>query len=91
MSDVEKSRLTTEIKTPVSKEHAEEGYVVLPVGERQFGDFIKSLLGSPQTISNTIEGAFEIDANSVKSLHSLLIQRISQQNGGEQIDVTPGG
>ena len=42
-----------------STEMVEEGYAILPFNEGQFRDFIKSLLGSPQSISKSFEGAFQ--------------------------------
>lgn len=66
----------------VPAEPVEEGYVVLPYNEGQFKDFIKSLLGSPQAITKTIYGTFEIDQNDIRNLYSLLYQRVIQQNEG---------
>lgn len=66
--------------TPLSVEH---GYVQLPYTEDQFKDFLKSLLGSPQSLTHHLSGgAFEITQSHVRNLHELLCQRIAQQNGG---------
>lgn len=53
-------------------EQTEEGYVVLPFNEDGFRDFIKSLLGSPQTIGKSIYGAFEIEVADIRNLHQLI-------------------
>jgi hypothetical protein len=64
----------------------EDGHIVLPFKEGQFERFIKGLLGSPQTISNTKKGSYEIDVNDLRSLYQLISQRITQQNDGKLID-----
>ncbi len=60
----------------------DEGQVVLPYNRAQFREFIKGLLGSPQVISNTINGGFAIEAHDLSNLHQLIMQRVSQQNDG---------
>lgn len=64
----------------------EDGYVTLPFNQGQFERFIKGLLGSPQTISNTKRGGYEIDVNDLRNLNQLINQRITQQNGGKLIE-----
>src|SRR5206468_8826898 len=54
--------------------------IVLPCSTQDFGNFISSLLGKPQTLSNTLRGPFEVASADVTNLHALLMQRISQQN-----------
>ena len=66
----------------VPSSHIEEGYVKLPLNEGQFRDFIKSLLGSPQSINKNINGSYQVDVNDVRNIHLILIQRVSQQNNG---------
>ncbi|HBF34185.1 TPA: hypothetical protein DDW35_06440, partial [Candidatus Sumerlaeota bacterium] len=56
--------------------------VVLPCSTHDFGSFISSILGKPQTITNTIKGPFEIDQNNVLNIYALLCQRVAQQNEG---------
>src|SRR5215208_6114160 len=63
-------------------EQVEAGYVMLPYDEAQFKDFIKSLLGSPQTVGKTIRGIFEIEMNDIRNLYQLILQRVTQQNDG---------
>lgn len=58
----------------------QSGAVVLPCSTKDFGSFISGLLGKPQTISNMIRGPFEISRDDILNVHSLLTQRISQQN-----------
>lgn len=60
----------------------EHGYVQLPYDEEQFRDFLRSLLGSSQSLSSFIEGPFVVDREQIASLYHLLQQRISQQNAG---------
>lgn len=56
------------------------GTVVLPCSTEDFGSFISSLLGKPQTMANFIRGPFELSKDDVLNLHVLLSQRIAQQN-----------
>jgi hypothetical protein len=58
------------------------GHVVLPFDEEQFKGFIKSLLGSPQSITKYFRAVFEITFDDVAQLHQIILQRIAQQNGG---------
>lgn len=64
--------------TPLAQ--VEEGYVVLPFSEGQFRDFIKTLLGSPQALTRSFRSEFEVDANALRNVHVLLLQRMRQQN-----------
>ena len=56
--------------------------VVLPCSEAEFGDFVSSLLGKPQTISRFVSGVFEISRDDLINIHHLIDQRIHQQNEG---------
>ena len=60
----------------------EEGFVVLPMTGDQFKEFVKSLLGNPQTISKNFAGSFDIEPADVRNLYHLILQRITQQNDG---------
>ena len=60
----------------------DEGYITLPMRKGDFQDFIKSLLGSPQSINKNIRGPFEITFDDLKDIYNLIIQRITQQNDG---------
>ena len=66
----------------VEPEDQAQGYVLLPVTNQQWKGFVKSLLGSPQTITKTLRGTYEIDRSDIRNLYQLIDQRISQQNGG---------
>jgi hypothetical protein len=70
------------INQPGSETDRVSGYVKLPISEEQFGEFVKSLLGSPQAILRKINGEFEVGIDDVCNINALLIQRIQQQNGG---------
>jgi len=63
-------------------ETMEDGYVILPYNADQFKGFIKSLLGSPQTINKEFRSPFEIEADGINQLYQLIIQRVTQQNEG---------
>jgi hypothetical protein len=64
----------------VPAEGVEEGFVVLPYTKDEFKDFIRSLLGSPQAISKSLRGGFEIGVSDLRNLHQLISQRLRQQN-----------
>lgn len=68
-----------EVTTPAI---IEAGYLRLPFDHEQFRDFIKGLLGKPQSITKSIVGSYEIEVSDIQSLHELLRQRIEQQNAG---------
>lgn len=58
----------------------EHGYVVLPYSKDEFKDFIGSLLGTPQAITRTLVGSFDICPDDIRNLQQLISQRILQQN-----------
>ncbi len=62
--------------------------IVLPCELDHFREFISGLLGKPQTISKRFRGAFDINAANIEDLHSLICQRISQQNKASLIQFT---
>ena len=72
--------------TPPSLAQVAEGYVVLPFGQEKFKEFVKTLLGSPQAVTGTHQGGFEVTLEDVRNLHQLLLQRITQQNDGHLIN-----
>lgn len=59
-----------------------KGYLTIPFEGDQFANFIRGLLSSPQTLSKTIEGHFEIHLKDLQNFHDLISQRIIQQNDG---------
>lgn len=60
----------------------DEGYITLPFNQGEFKEFIKGLLGNPQSINKTIDGIFEINFDELRNVNHLIIQRITQQNDG---------
>lgn len=54
--------------------------IALPVSNEKLGGFISSLLGQPQTIERELYGSFNIDHSWLLHVHSLIDQRIKQQN-----------
>jgi hypothetical protein len=65
-----------------------EAAVVLHCSSEDLRDFISGLLGRPQTISKTFRGAFDVTADHVQDLHSLITQRVYQQNKASLIQFT---
>jgi hypothetical protein len=65
-----------------------KGHLTLPFDHANFADFVKSLLGRPQSINKTIAGIFDIDIADIMDLHHLLDQRINQQNKATLIQFT---
>lgn len=62
--------------------------VVLPCTTDQFANFVSGLLGKAQTMSNSLEGPFEITKVEVVNVHHLLTQRVAQQNDGAMMQFT---
>ncbi|MES2878085.1 MAG: hypothetical protein V4713_06645 [Pseudomonadota bacterium] len=58
----------------------EQFAIALPCSQEDFGKFIGSLLGKPQTISNSLQGSFEIQKNDIVDSYHLVNQRVQQQN-----------
>ncbi len=67
----------------VNKDHSGDKYaVMLPCEPHQFNQFIGSLLGKPQTITQHLEGSFDVSMPELITLYHLVDQRVSQQNRG---------
>ncbi|MDO9270620.1 MAG: hypothetical protein Q7T96_16065 [Methylobacter sp.] len=62
--------------------------VMLPCEPSQFGAFVSSLLGRPQTIYKPISGPFEINKDDIQNIHQLIEQRLHQQNDASLIQFT---
>jgi hypothetical protein len=62
--------------------------VILPCSDEEFGEFISSLLGKPQTIEKVIGGTFAIDDQNIANVCHIVHQRISQQNEAKLIQFT---
>lgn len=54
--------------------------IMLPCSPNDFGKFISSLLGKPQTIEKSIRGIFYIGKDEIINSYHLVNQRIRQQN-----------
>lgn len=54
--------------------------LVIHMERAGFADFVKGLLGQPQTIENLYAGAFDIGKDAIENLFHLVDQRVSQQN-----------
>lgn len=66
---------------PINNNPDEPSYAIaLPCSQEDFGTFIGSLLGKPQTISKAYRGAFEIKREDIHNSYHLVIQRVQQQN-----------
>lgn len=68
-------------------EDFQKGYLTLPFNEDQFKEFIKGLLGTPQTITKRIKGNFEIHLKDLQNFHDLINQRVTQQNNGKLVQL----
>ena len=66
----------------IINENAGKSSVSLPVDREQLGKFIASLLGQQQSIEREAYGTFSIDHAWLLHIHSLIDQRIHQQNHG---------
>lgn len=54
--------------------------LVLPFTKIEFGQFVSSLLGKPQTIEKSFSGRFEITSEDIENTFLLVDQRVKQQN-----------
>ena len=57
-----------------------ESTIVIPCDPKDFGGFISSLLGKPQSIDRRIKGPYEVNKDDIRNLHALVIQRVLIQN-----------
>lgn len=71
------------LKTP-----DEQYAIALPCSTEDFGKFVGSLLGKPQTITGAERGAFELRREDIISSYHLVIQRVQQQNEAHLIQFT---
>lgn len=72
--------MNSEDKPIIIDDDETERALVFPIPHRDFNEFVSGLLGKPQTIEKNYKGTFEIDFNTIKNIHELLNQRLSQQN-----------
>ncbi len=88
MSEEKDSSIKKDYK--ISKEddfNPSKGYLALPFDHDQFKEFLKGLLGTPQTIQKKIKGTFEIYLSDLQNIHYLINQRVTQQNKGSLIQL----
>lgn len=76
MTDVKKNNEI--IDQPVAT--IDKGFVTLPYTDEEFKEFISGLLGRGQEIERKLSGIFDINVNHLLNIHTLLDQRITQQN-----------
>tara|TARA_R110002020_G_scaffold287523_1_gene503023 strand:- start:1672 stop:2721 length:1050 start_codon:yes stop_codon:yes gene_type:complete len=69
-----------------AEEH--EQFVQVPIKRKDFGDFITSLLGQPETIRDKKIGTYQANLEWLIHLHHLLDQRIKQQASASLVDFT---
>lgn len=62
--------------------------IALPCSTEDFGKFVSSLLGKPQTITGAERGAFELRRDDIVSSYHLVNQRVQQQNEAQLIQFT---
>lgn len=62
--------------------------IALPCSTENFGKFIGSLLGKPQTITGAERGAFELRRDDIINSYHLVLQRVQQQNDAQLIQFT---
>lgn len=62
--------------------------IVLPCDPKDFGDFISSLLGKPQTIEKVFRLPYQLDRSKVSDVFQLVEQRINQQNEAALVQFT---
>jgi hypothetical protein len=63
-----------------SKKMSNELAITLPCSESDFGNFIRSLLGKPQSLTNLFEGPFDFGKRDIEEFHYLLMDRLNVQN-----------
>jgi hypothetical protein len=58
----------------------EKTAVTFPVDKDTFRDFIRAILGKPQTLNRVIFGRFELSLDNIIGIFEIIDQRIHQQN-----------
>lgn len=77
MAEIERNKGIIEHETVAT---INKGYVSLPYSDEDFKSFISGLLGRGQEIEKTIRGRFDIGITQLMNVHTILNQRIRQQN-----------
>lgn len=78
--------MSEKMKIIESGENATVGYVQFPLTQKGFNDFVGKLLGEPQRVQGSLEGAFIVDIGGVEKLYTTILQRINQQNKANLIE-----
>lgn len=77
-----------DINLILSDDDSDDQFIQVPIKKKDFGDFITSLLGQPETINGRKYGAFTIDHAWLANLHHLIDQRINLQAKSTLVDFT---
>lgn len=70
---------------PLQRESDDAGFLALPFDKAQFTDFLRGLLGAPQTIERRFRQSFALTTLHLKNLHEALLIRVDQQNVGQLV------
>jgi hypothetical protein len=77
-----------DINLILSDDDSDDQFIQVPIKKKDFGDFITSLLGQPETINGRKNGSFTIDHTWLVNLHHLIEQRIKLQAKSSLVDFT---
>ncbi|MCD5970400.1 hypothetical protein [Pseudomonas quasicaspiana] len=77
-----------DINLILSDDDSDDQFIQVPIKKKDFGDFITSLLGQPETINGRKKGSFKIDHAWLVNLHHLIEQRIVLQAKSTLVDFT---
>lgn len=72
----------------LSDDESDDQFIQVPIKKKEFGDFITSLLGQPETINGIKNGSFQIDHAWLINLHHMIDQRIMLQAKSNLVDFT---
>lgn len=78
--------MSEDLNLVVSGDDSQNQYVQVAIKKKDFGDFVTSLLGQPETIVERKSGTFEATYEWLVHLHHLLDQRIKQQAHSDLVD-----
>ncbi|MDI5833542.1 hypothetical protein [Shewanella xiamenensis] len=78
--------MNDDLSIVLSGRESQEQFVQVPIKKKDFGNFITSLLGQPETIVDRKVGRFEASHEWLVHLHHLLNQRIKQQALSDLVD-----
>lgn len=78
----------SDINLILSDDDSDDQFIQVPIKKKDFGDFITSLLGQPETINGRKNGSFRIDHAWLVNIHHLIEQRIKLQAKSTLVDFT---